>query len=170
MANADMEDMAARFAGRAVSSVFLYTREAHPAENYRHHTSMDGKRANARAFRVNEGVKRRILLDDLEGTCHKAYGLMPNMTYIIGRGGLLLYKAGWTDHQEVEKALNYHLENLPRRAKEMLQAVYTEGVLWRAPGQAEFMKGLERNGPQAVKDMMASMKHMPPPQPEPEDD
>jgi hypothetical protein len=170
MANTDMEDMAARFADRAVSSVFLYTREAHPAENYRHHTSMDDKRAVAQAFKDNEGVKRRILLDDMEGTCHNAYGLMPNMTYIVGRGGLLLYKAGWTDAEEVEKALNYHLEQWPRRSKEMLQPVYTENILWRAPDQTEFMKGLERNGPQAIKDMMEGMKHMPPPELEPEED
>ncbi len=45
-----MDDLADRFADRAVRSVFLYVREAHPAENYRHHTSMAAKRANARAF------------------------------------------------------------------------------------------------------------------------
>ena len=171
-----MEDMAARYADRAVSSVFLYVREAHPAENYRHHTSMDDKRAIARAFRDNEGVKRRILLDDLEGACHKAYGLMPNMTYIIGRGGLMLHKAGWTNAQEVEQALTYHLENLARRAKEGLQPVYTENVQWRVPADSgmrpdhnDFMKGLERNGPQAVKDFKdfaKSMKHLQQPEPD----
>ena len=132
-----MEDMAARYADRAVSSVFLYTREAHPGGNYRHHTSMDDKRVVARAFKENEGIKRRILLDNLEGTCHYGYGLMPNMTCIIGRGGLMLYKAGWTDAEDVEKALNYHLEQLPRRAKEMLQPVYTENVQWQVLSTAE---------------------------------
>ena len=41
-----MEDLHARYADRAVRSVFIYTHEAHPGENYRHHTSMDDKRAN----------------------------------------------------------------------------------------------------------------------------
>ena len=39
MAAPAMDDLADRFADRGVSSVFIYTREAHPGENYRHHQS-----------------------------------------------------------------------------------------------------------------------------------
>ena len=67
-----MEEMAARYAHRSVRSVFLYTREAHPGENFRHHTSIDDKRQNARAFKAEFNVKRQILLDDLKGTAHQA--------------------------------------------------------------------------------------------------
>ncbi len=82
-----MEDMARRYADRAVRSVFLYTREAHPGENYRHHATMDDKRHHARAFREHNSIEREILLDDVAGTAHRAYGMLPNMTWIIGRGG-----------------------------------------------------------------------------------
>jgi hypothetical protein len=68
-----MEEMAARYAHRSVRSVFLYTREAHPGENYRHHSSMDDKRNNPRAFRTEFDVKRQILLDDVKG---RRIGLM----------------------------------------------------------------------------------------------
>ena len=101
MAAAAMEDLAQRYADRAVRSVFVYTREAHPGENYRHHTSMADKRARARAFKEHSKARRPILLDDLEGTCHRAYGLLPNMTWIMGRGGLVLYKGSWTGVEDI---------------------------------------------------------------------
>ena len=100
-----MEDMAARYAHRSVRSVFLYTREAHPGEDYRHHTSMEDKRHHARAFQAEFGIKRQILLDDLEGSVHGAYGMLPNMTWIIGSGGVIHYKAAWTDSVDIEDAL-----------------------------------------------------------------
>ena len=64
MAATAMDDMADRFADRGVTSVFVYTREAHPAENYRHHTSMEVKRRNARAFVELCEVRRPVLLDE----------------------------------------------------------------------------------------------------------
>lgn len=84
-----MEQLSDQFSDRAVRSVFIYTREAHPGENYRHHQSMDDKRRNARAFQEHSKVRRQILLDDLSGSAHRAYGALPNMTWIMGRGGLI---------------------------------------------------------------------------------
>ena len=71
MASAAMDEMATRYADRGVTSVFIYTREAHPGENLPHHTSMDLKRDHARAFRDECHVGRRILIDDLEGSVHQ---------------------------------------------------------------------------------------------------
>ena len=147
-----MDDLADRFADRAVRSVFLYVREAHPAENYRHHTSMAAKRANARAFQSHCRVRRQILLDDLEGSAHHAYGLLPNMTWIIGRGGLILYKGAWTGAGDVENALDATLDGLTRRVKDKLAGFYSERLSWRVRDDAGFRAGLERNGPQAVVD------------------
>lgn len=66
---------------------------------------MDDKRRNARAFLDHSNVRRQILLDDLEGTAHRAYGLLPNMTWIVGRGGLIHYKSSWTSAMDVANAL-----------------------------------------------------------------
>ncbi len=74
-----MEDMARRYADRAVRSVFLYVREAHPGESYRHHPTMDDKRHHAQAFKEHSNIARPILLDDVAGTAHRAYGMLPNM-------------------------------------------------------------------------------------------
>ena len=92
-----MDDLADRAAGRGVTSAFVYTREAHPGECISHHTSMEVKRGNARAFAEHSAVRRPIFLDDVDGTLHIAYGLLPNMTWIVGRGGQILYKAAWND-------------------------------------------------------------------------
>ncbi len=36
------------------------------------------------------------------GTVH--YGMLPNMTWLIGPGGIIHYKAAWTDPAEIEEA------------------------------------------------------------------
>lgn len=147
-----MEAMAARYASRSVRSVFVYTREAHPGENYRHHRSMDDKRGNARAFRSEFKIRRAILLDDLEGTAHRAYGSLPNMTWIIGAGGIIHYKAAWTDPIGVEDALEATLDGLERRARDKLIPYYAEHWAWRVRDEDQFRARLVHNGPQAVTD------------------
>jgi len=150
-----MDELADRYADRGVTSVFVYTREAHPAERVPCHTSMDVKRANARAFREHCGVRRRVLVDDLVGSVHRAYGMLPNMTFILGRG-LVLYKAAWTVTDDVDDALRHTLDALARRRAEPIGAVYTERLAWRTRDPAAFRAGLERNGPQAVDDFFAT--------------
>jgi hypothetical protein len=147
-----MEDMAARYAHRSVRSVFLYTREAHPGEHYRHHVSMDDKRHHARAFQAEFQVKRQILLDDLEGTVHRTFGTLPNMTWIIGTGGLIHYKAAWTDPADIEDALKYSLDAQERRVTDKLLPYHSERLKWRMRDEEKFRTRLTRNGPQAVTD------------------
>jgi hypothetical protein len=149
MATGSMDDLADRYASRAVRSAFIYTREAHPAENYRHHTSMDDKRRNARAFLEHSKVRRQILLDDLEGAAHRAYGSLPNMTWIIGRGGMIHYKSAWTSEADVADALEDVLDFQANRAKKQWVAFYSERSAWSTRDMNLFKAGLERNGPQA---------------------
>lgn len=152
MATGSMDDLAERFANRAVRSVFIYTREAHPGENYRHHTSMDDKRRNARAFLGHSKVRRQILLDDLEGSAHRAYGSLPNMTWIVGRGGLIHYKSAWTSEADVANALEGALDFQANRAKKQWVAFYSERSAWSTRDMGQFKAGLERAGPQAIAD------------------
>lgn len=147
-----MDAIADRHADRAVRSVFIYTREAHPGEEYRHHTTMDGKRANARALRAVVGIRRRILLDALDGPMHRAYGSLPNMTWIFGRGGLILYKSAWTDPEDVEDSLGRALDGLARRVKGDKLPFYSERLSWRVRDDDTFRELLTRCGPQAVSD------------------
>ncbi len=147
-----MEDLHARYADRAVRSVFIYTHEAHPGENYRHHTSMDDKHANAQAFVDHSNIKREMFLDDLEGSAHRTYGGLPNMTWIVGRGGFIHYKSAWTNSTDVEDALNNVLDFQENRIKNQWIPFYSERSAWSTRPMDKFQEGLERAGPQAVTD------------------
>ena len=147
-----MDHVADRFATRGVTSVFIYTREAHPGEHYPHHDSFERKLRHAEALRDHCGLRRSILVDDLAGTAHRGYGLLPNMTWIVGPGGIVLYKAAWTAVNDVEHALTGALEQLARRRSDRLRPVYTERVAWRRDDPEGFRAGLELAGPQALRD------------------
>ena len=93
MAAPSLDEIANRFAGRGVGSVFIYTHEAHPGEHYPHLISMEQKFRHARELREVLGVSRQILLDSLDGACHRAYGSMPNMSWIFTNSGIPIYKS-----------------------------------------------------------------------------
>lgn len=154
-----MDPLAVEFAPRGFTSLFIYTREAHPGEHLRHHTSFAQKLAQARRFRDEQGVRRRILVDALDGALHRRYGALPNMTWIVLRGGILAYKAAWTDAEDVRTALEgvARLGELRRRGGR-LAPFWTERLGFRVVDQAAFNAGLERDGPQAVADFAAYLR------------
>ena len=148
-----MNGIADRYAEKSVGSIFLYTNEAHPGEHYPHLTSMDQKFNHARDMRDKLGVSRPILLDALEGACHRAYGSMPNMSWIFTRSGIPVYKSNWTDAYSVENAIQYFLDvSNRRRSRERLAPFHVERLDYRTQDRDGFYKGLERNGPKAVRE------------------
>jgi hypothetical protein len=145
--------MAREYAARGVMFLFVYTREAHPGEHFPAHRSMEQKLAHARAFRDTFGIARPILVDDLEGTGHRRYGTLPNMTYLIGRGGKVLFRADWTDPATIRHVLDYVLAARARRREGLrLAPFYAEFVGYRWIDNDRFQEGLRRAGPQAVDD------------------
>jgi hypothetical protein len=87
--------------------VFVYTREAHPGEKIPHHSSMAQKLEHARLFTARWSVRRPILVDELDGPVHRAYGMLPNMTYVVNAAGRIVYRADWTDAHSIEWVLEY---------------------------------------------------------------
>jgi hypothetical protein len=153
MAAPSMNELAARYADRGVGSIFLYTHEAHPGEHYPHLTSMEQKFRHATALRDQLGVARPIVLDALDGACHRAYGSMPNMTWIFTQSGVPIYKADWSDANSVENAIQYFLDVRDRRqARERLAPFRVERLDYRNQDRPAFFKGLERSGPKAVQE------------------
>jgi len=146
-----MNSIAEQYAEQNVGSIFLYTHEAHPGENYPHLTSMDQKTRHAKALRDVLGVTRPILLDALDGACHREYGSMPNMTWIFNRAGIPIYKSDWSDADSVENAIVYFLDVSERRkAKERLAPFHVERLDYRDQDRDAFYEGLARSGPKAV--------------------
>lgn len=152
-----MNEVAAKYADENIASVFLYTNEAHPAEQFPHLTSMEQKFRHAAALRDELDIKRPILLDALDGACHRAYGSMPNMTWIFNRAGQAIYKSDWTDANSVENALGYYVDIVKRRRdRENLAPFTVQRLDYRDADRLEFFNGLKRNGRQAVSDFIAA--------------
>ena len=111
------------------------------------HADFEEKLASARRLRDELGISRPILVDDHEGTVHRAYGLLPNMSWVLDRGGTILYKAMWTSAPRVGEFLER------RRAQpEGLASTtfYSEQLEPVARDRDSFRRGLERNGPRAA--------------------
>lgn len=132
--------------------VFVYAREAHPGERVPHHASFEAKVASARLLRDEVGIRRPILVDDLDGTAHGEYGELPNMTWIIDRGGIVAYKASWTSAANVESFVRRYVQaRLDRPASRQIVPYYTEQLELRDVDRETFLARLERNGPAAVE-------------------
>ncbi len=160
-----MNEIADKYADKDIGSVFIYTHEAHPGENWRHHTSMEQKYRHARALRDVLGVTRPIYLDALDGACHEAWGAQPNMSFILTRAGAPVYKADWTHPPSVAEALESLVAVGERRqAGERLAPFKIERQEFRYQDSEGFQKGLERAGPQAVSDFAEMMKRFQVPQ------
>lgn len=148
-----MNALAVRVARHNIASIFIYTNEAHPGEHYGHLTSMEQKLQHARDLRDKLGISRDILVDALDGACHRAYGSMPNMTWIFNRGMLPIYKADWTDINSVTNSIDYFLDVSRRRKnRERLAPFNVERLDYHDQDRDAFYKGLERNGPKAVEE------------------
>ena len=152
-----MNELADQYAEDGIGSYFLYTNEAHPGEHYPQLRSMAQKYEHARALRDVYGVSRPIVLDALDGACHRRYGTMPNMTWIFNRSGIPIYKSNWTDVNSVASAIEYYLDvTNRRRQKERLVPFHVERLDYRSSDTDRFYLGLERNGPRAVTEFRDS--------------
>lgn len=108
--------------------------------------------ANARLLRDEIGIRRPILVDDLGGTAHHAYGLLPNMNWVVGRGGRIVYKADWTSATNVEEFVTRYRFGRARPAVGTLSPYLTEQVEFRDVDREAFYKRLHRNGPRAYEE------------------
>jgi hypothetical protein len=151
--------MADRYAVHGVSFAFLYTREAHPGENYPRHTSLEQKLATAQDMVKRFHIKRPVLVDDLDGPVHHAYGLLPNMTYIVSGGGTVMYRAAWTDERTIEIALQQFVFERGRRGRPLMP-YYVEWAPSRVVDRSPFMEGLMSiPGPRAAREFVEAMAH-----------
>lgn len=155
-----MDQLAENYKDKNVRSIFIYTHEAHPGEKFPHHTSFDQKMFHAEKFKDFFGMKRELLVDSLDGACHRAYGSMPNMCWILDRGGRPVYKSDWTNTASVRRTLEYLFDMIQeRRAMKTPFAPFSvHRTEYRARDETAFMKALERNGEQAVEDFKGYME------------
>ena len=150
-----LNELYARYRDKGFEFLTIYVREPHPGENFSAHKSWEQKAEFARNCREQDGIQTRLLVDDLQGTVHVAYGSLPNMIYIVDRNGKIAYKAMWTDHEEIASVLvNLALADEFQAKGLRVKPSYTERINYIP---AEYAGGLrdkvfDRAGPQAWED------------------
>ena len=88
-----------------VQFLVVYIREAHPGTRRGFHQTMEEKIMLAREMQQEYGEVRSVLVDDLEGSMHQAYGSFPNMVYVINPKGEVVYRCDWAYSHLIDKVL-----------------------------------------------------------------
>jgi hypothetical protein len=147
--------LAAQYRDRGFELLTVYVREPHPAERYGPHRTFAQKLQYARDCAAQDDVRTRLVVDDLAGAMHRAYGALPNMVYVLDREGRVVYKAMWTDHEE----LGAVLANLAWADEQQARGIrvkpsYVERLAYVPATYADGVRErvFERAGPQASRD------------------
>lgn len=76
--------------------------------------------------------------------------MLPNMTWVVGRGGRIIYKSDWTSANNIEAFLERYAAGKSRVPSSGAVGPYlTEQVEFRDLDRPAFYQLLERNGPRA---------------------
>jgi len=152
-----------KYLSKGFEVFIVYVREAHPGENYSHHTSFEQKLAHAGKLRDLEKVKIPILVDDLQGTTHRAYGLLPNMIYLIDREGVVVYKSDWTDSVELDGMCEslIRLDDMRARLVPIIRLGVSERLHWIPMDPEHRERIYRRSGEKAIKDYLNAKGHLP---------
>ncbi len=128
----------------------IAVREAHPGEITRPHRARTQKVQAARRLAAEEGLGRRVLVDDLEGTVHRAYGGARNPVYVIDAEGHVVFRRAWNHPCEVSEALGALATGGSIPAGESVEIAQLSGR------QPIALRLLERGGRQALLDFFRS--------------
>lgn len=158
-----LQKLQAKYGGLGFETLFVYTRESHPGENFPHHDSHEQKLDHAHKLRALEGVTVPILVDDLNGTVHREYGLLSNMVYLIDREGMIVYKSDWTDHRELEGMCEdlLRLEDMRVRGVPIIRSSRSERLHWIPMDPQLRERVYRRSGDKAIRDYAQVNGHLP---------
>ncbi len=145
------------FSWRGVQFLFIYVKEPHPGDVYPHHTSLEQKTRVARELQQLEEIRFPVLVDELDGQVHRAYGARPNPAFVVSRNGRLVYRAGHAEPGPLREYLEHLLlwdavneQHLPTHN------MYLEQIRFIIPDGPLHKKIVKRAGPKAVREMQAS--------------
>ena len=153
-----------RYEDRGFQFFIIYSREAHPGEDYPHHQSFEQKVAHARKMRELDKVEDiPILLDDIHGSTHLAYGLLPNMVYLIARDGTVAYKSDGTDAEEIDGmcASLLRLDEMKARKVPIIRQGVSERLHWIPMDPVLRENVYRRSGSKAIQDYFKAKGSLP---------
>ncbi len=147
---------------RPIDWLFVYTREAHPGENWPEHRNFEQKVLHAKAMREQVGMTRTMVVDSLEGETHRRYGAYPNSVFVIDSHTRLVFKSTWTASWIIESCV----ERLAR-LDHWLHAKRGDIIPFRYSGEDAvtldegayhmYIDGLRRSGPRALLDLLGTV-------------
>jgi hypothetical protein len=150
--------LAATYQPKGFEFLMVYVREPHPGEHYGPHRSFAQKLQHARDCAAQDDVRTRLVVDDLHGTMHRAYGTLPNMVYVLDREGRVVYKAMWTDHAELSEVLANLVWAEEQQARGIrVKPSYVERLAYVPANYDDGLRErvFDRAGPQASRDYAA---------------
>ncbi|MFC1492041.1 hypothetical protein ACFLQ0_05600 [Nitrospinota bacterium] len=114
------EEIAEKYADRDVKVFNVYVREPHAGERgfpeIKNHESYEHKLGYANELAKIKGMKNTILIDGMDQRVHTTLGNLPTFVYVVGKDGLVKYKATWSDAEYVDEALAELVNNDPASA------------------------------------------------------
>lgn len=152
-----------KYQSKGFGLFIIYVREAHPGEGLPHHISFEQKLSHAKKLRESERVRIPILVDGLEGSVHQAYGMRPNMIYLIDRERVIVYKSDWTDAHELEGMCEslVRLDEMKAQQAPIIRKGVSERVHWIPMEPALRERVYRRSGEKAIRDYQNAMGHLP---------
>lgn len=135
--------------GDAVQFVDVLVRQAHPGPDFEPYQTFEQKARNAETYRQTEAISWPVLVDDLAGSVHQAYGGMADPSYLIDVDGRVAFYLHWTNAPSLHDALT------ELREQGWHGAVH--GGVERAPhigaAMTDGWRGLRRGLPRSAIDM-----------------
>jgi thiol-disulfide isomerase/thioredoxin len=112
-----LNELYRRFGDR-VRFVMVNVREAHPGAVMPQPETLTQKMAHATRLQQLHGFPFDVAVDDLNGTLHRALSPKPNSAYLLGTGGVIVFRAHWaSDTGALAEALDAVVAGRrPRRA------------------------------------------------------
>lgn len=139
--------------GHRVHFVDLLVRQAHPGPAEPAYASDEEKLADAERYQRSEQIRWTVVVDEVDGAVHQAYGGLANPSYLIGTDGRVAFYAPVTGAPRLHKALEVLMAGGGRGVVSggidlvpHLLPTFTEG--WRA---------LERGQPQSTDDLSRAL-------------
>ena len=102
--------------------LMVYVREAHPGSRTKPHRSLGDKIARAKQAQDDYSDYREILVDNLDGSMHQAYGSFPNLVYIVNPEGSIVYRCDWAFADLIEEVLENRPDLNPNERKQIITA------------------------------------------------
>ena len=129
--------------------VVIYTREAHPGEVTPAHQTDADKVAAAQRLATEETLGRIVLVDDVEGTVHGAYGRVWDAVFVLDADGRVVLRRAWNDPDQVDAVL---LALTRGDSSDPVESI----EMTRTMGRGGFGHGLLRGGTRALLDFYNS--------------